>query len=277
MSKLRKFANFFVTRESDGSDVPADAASPDTDRAARASKERAEAGPVGKPVQKRVADLPEVHFEEDDFDIEALERELAARPEPPKPAQRTGVFAQAAPSPSIPSSKPSSKPASGGSFSPLPFEDIYLREGLPGEISPDFTVYTIEQLLANPHLANLPESTKTASLMVALQARNVTVGEVIEDARKRDHALDEHDAELMHTLLELEEVVQERNQEVEERINALLEELRIEIESNNFQLAEAKELYQEWKQNKIVEEERLFKTIRHLVEPGDSNPVSVDN
>lgn len=270
MSKLRKFANFFVTIEGDGSEVPSDAASPDPDRAARAAKDRAEAGPVGKPVHKRVADLPEVHFEEDDFDIEALERELAARPEPPKP-QRTGVFAQSAPA------KKNDSSAEGNTFAPLGFDDIYSREGLPGELSQEFTVYTIEQLLANPHLANLPESTKTASLMVALQARNVTVGEVIEDARKRDHALDEHDAELMNTLLELEEVVQERNRSVEERINALLEELRAEIETNNFQLAEAKELYREWKQNKLDEEDRLFKTIRHLVEPGDSNPVSVDN
>jgi len=275
MSKLKKFANFFVTIESDGSEVPADAASPDPDRAARAAKERAEAGPVGKPVQKRVADLPEVNFDDDDFDIEALERELASRPEPPKP-QRTGVFAQAAPT-APPKPTVSNAVGRNASFDPLPFEDIYSREGLPGELSSDFTVYTIEQLLANPHLANLPESTKTASLMVALQARNVTVGEVIEDARKRDHALDEHDAELMHTLLELEEVVVERNKEVEDRINALLEELRVEIESNNFQLAEAKELYREWKKNKVEEEERLFKTIRHLVEPGASNPVSVDN
>ena len=113
--------------------------------------------------------------------------------------------------------------------------------------------------------------------MVALQARNVTVGEVIEDARRRDHALDEHDASLMEALLSLEDAVSEKNQAAQDRINALLEQLRLEIEANNRQLTEARELYDEWKAAKLAEEDRLFQTIRHFVEPGHPNPVSVDN
>ena len=257
MSKLKQFASFFVTVEDDD----------DTPKQAETE---------GKSTQKRVADLPEVHFdEEEDFDIEALERELAAQREPAPqaaaPAGRVGAFSQAAPRP-----RPSS-PAPGQAFQPLDFDTIYSSVGLPAELSSEFTVYTIEQLLDNPHLVNLPESTKKASLMVALQARNVTVGEVIEDARRRDHALDEHDASLMEALLSLEDAVSEKNQAAQDRINALLEQLRLEIEANNRQLTEARELYDEWKAAKLAEEDRLFQTIRHLVEPGHPNPVSVDN
>lgn len=259
MSKLRQFANFFVTVES---------AEDATD----------EDGPASKP-QTRVADLPEVHFEEEEeFDIEALERELAAQrnPAPPSatPPARVGAFSQSAARP-----RPSGTPrtTSDQGFQPLEFDAIYTNEGLPSELSSEFTVYTIEQLLENPHLVNLPEATKTASLMVALQARNVTVGEVIEDARRRDQALDQHDASLMEALLSMEDEVVEKNQAVQDRINALLEELRVEVETNNRQLSEARELYDEWKSAKVAEEDRLFQTIRHLVEQGRPNPVSVDN
>jgi hypothetical protein len=260
MSKLRQFANFFVTVESD-EDVPG------------------EDGPSSKP-QKRVADLPEVHFEqEEEFDIEALERELAAQrspaPSSTTPPARVGAFSQSSTARPRPSGTP--RTASNQGFQPLEFDEIYTNEGLPTELSSDFTVYTIEQLLQNPHLVNLPESTKTASLMVALQARNVTVGEVIEDARRRDQALDEHDATLMEALLSMEGEVVEKNQAVQDRINALLEELRLEVETNNSQLSQAREQYDEWKSAKVAEEDRLFQTIRHLVEQGRPNPVSVDN
>ena len=54
MSKLKQFASFFVTVEDDD----------DTPKQAETE---------GKSTQKRVADLPEVHFdEEEDFDIEAI-------------------------------------------------------------------------------------------------------------------------------------------------------------------------------------------------------------
>ncbi len=257
MSKLKQFASFFVTVETDEDDLQ-------------------EGGPENKPAHTRVADLPEVNFQdEEEFDIEALERELSAQrnPSPAGPPARVGAFSQ----PAAARPRPSGVSTSGLGFEPLDFDEIYTNEGLPTELSSDFTVYTIEQLLQNPHLVNLPESTKTASLMVALQARNVTVGEVIEDARRRDQALDEHDATLMEALLSMEGDVVEKNQAVQDRINALLEELRLEVETNNSQLSQAREQYDEWKTAKVAEEDRLFQTIRHLVEQGRPNPVSVDN
>lgn len=261
MSKFKQFASFFVTVETDEDDPK-------------------QAGAEGTPAQKRVADLPEVNFaEEDEFDIEELERELAAQrnpsPKPSAPPAGVGAFSQPSPARPRPSGAPSS--TSGQGFQPLEFDEIYTNVGLPSELSTEFTVYTIEQLLENPHLVNLPESTKTASLMVALQARNVTVGEVIEDARRRDHALDEHDASLMQALLAMQDEVEAKNQAAQDRINALLEELRLDIETNNRTLLEASELYDEWKSAKVAEEDRLFQTIRHLVEQGRPNPVSVDN
>ncbi|GEM_PF-5898252 len=259
MSMLKKFGEFFVTIESDDA-IPNDAASKDVEKAAKAVVDHVEKrAPSTAPKQRVQVEDP---FAGDDFDIEALEAELASDR---KKAIQAGHI-----------SAPSHSGSSAGAFSPKGFDDIYQEAGLPTEMSNDFTVYTIEQLLANPHLQNLPDATKRASLMVALQARKVSAAEVVSDARNRDHALDEHDAELMNTLIDLESATAQLNRDAEDRINALLNELREDIAANNEKVEFAKATYYDWKQLKIEEEKRLFDAISHLVEPGVVNPVSKD-
>ncbi len=262
MSMLKKFGEFFVTIESDDG-IPAQAGSADIEEAASAAANHVSSR--GEKPSKREKVKVEDPFADDDFDIAALERELASDK---KAAAAAGH---------IPRPSKSTGGTKNGDFSPSSFDEIYQRSGLPAEMSTDFTVYTIEQLLANPHLQNLPEATKRASLMVALQARNITAAEVVSDARNRDHALDEHDAELMNTLIDMEATTEQKNKQAEERINALLDELRLEMAANNEKVELAKATYYDWKKSKKDEEKRLFDAISHLVEPGAGNPVSQDD
>ena len=261
MSMLKKFGEFFVTIESEDGAVPADAGSADIETAATAATNHVAQRGESHSTRQRVK--VEDPFADDDFDIAALEAELASDK---KAAAAAGH---------IPRSASSGSKTDG--FNPKSFDEIYEGSGLPAEMSTDFTVYTIEQLLANPHLQNLPEATKRASLMVALQARNVTAAEVVSDARNRDHALDEHDAELMNTLIDMEAETQQTNKQAEERINALLNELREEMAANSEKVEFAKATYYDWKKSKKDEEKRLFDAISHLVEPGAGNPVSQDD
>src|SRR6266567_2151063 len=69
------------------------------------------------------------------------------------------------------------------------FDEIYSA----AEIHPPahgFTVMKVAEMLHSEHIRNLPRDVKRSSVLVALDASSAPIQDVIEDAVKRDRALD---------------------------------------------------------------------------------------
>ena len=135
----------------------------------------------------------------------------------------------------------------------------------------------MRELLESEHLRGLPTSTRRASLMVAMQARGVGVEEVIEDAFRRDEAIDRHDAQMAALLRGLEAEIAEKNESIQREMERLLEEMRGRVEANNAALDEARDAYQQWRGQKQGEEQLLYDAVAPFVRSPEENPVSVDN
>src|SRR2546421_2931099 len=72
---------------------------------------------------------------------------------------------------------------------PTSFEQIYSAAEI---VTPahGFTIFKIADMLKSEHIRSLPVEIKRSSVLLALDAAGVKVQEVIEDAVRRDRALD---------------------------------------------------------------------------------------
>ena len=84
--------------------------------------------------------------------------------------------------------QPSGK-ALGADGRPMSFSQIYAAAEIPFPTH-GYTILKIADMLESPHIKALPIEVKRSSVLVALDAAGVKIQEVVEDAIRRDKALD---------------------------------------------------------------------------------------
>ncbi|MGB6675968.1 MAG: hypothetical protein WBE44_04715 [Terriglobales bacterium] len=91
----------------------------------------------------------------------------------------------------------SSANAAEGSSDPksdlLSCDDIYHASGILGARS-RYGINKIIEMLASKHIRDLSKDVKRASVLMALDAADSTVDEVLQDAARRQHALGAYEA-----------------------------------------------------------------------------------
>src|SRR5262249_34285044 len=94
---------------------------------------------------------------------------------------------------------------------PSSFDQIYSAADI--HVPPHgFSIFKIADMLKSEHIHSLPVEIKRSSVLLALDAAGVKVQEVIEDAVKRDRALDTFEAVQQRSLEQLESRKAEDNQ-----------------------------------------------------------------
>jgi hypothetical protein len=86
---------------------------------------------------------------------------------------------------------------------PTSFEEIYKAAEIP-PAPQGYSILKISHMLENEHLRNLPSDVKKSSVLVALDAAGVDIKEVIQDAIRRDRALDGYERVQQRAAEELE-------------------------------------------------------------------------
>ncbi len=154
---------------------------------------------------------------------------------------------------------------------PASFEEIYRA----AEISPaahGYTILKIADMLQSEHIRSLPAEVKRSSILLALEAAGVKLTEVIEDAIRRDRALDTYERVLQKSVEDLEARTKEENRKVEEELERLMTEYRTRLQANNDGLTKEKELFFNWRLQKQQEEKRIADAVSHFV---SENPVTL--
>ena len=82
------------------------------------------------------------------------------------------------------------------------------------------------------HIRALPADVKRKSIMVALDAAGVKVTDIVEDAVRRDRALDTYERVLQKYLEDLRAQTAAENQRIEDEIAQRVAELRARIDEN---------------------------------------------
>lgn len=153
---------------------------------------------------------------------------------------------------------------------PTSFEQIYQA----AEIRPPahgFTIFKIAEMLKSEHIRTLSAEIKRSSVLLALDAAGVKLQEVIEDAVRRDRALDAFEVVQQRALEQFEARKTDENSKLQAEADRVLNELRAKIQANNDALARERERMQTWRLQKQQEERRIADAVAPFA---SENPIT---
>jgi Asp-tRNA(Asn)/Glu-tRNA(Gln) amidotransferase A subunit family amidase len=153
---------------------------------------------------------------------------------------------------------------------PTSFEEIYSA----AEITPPphgYTILKVAEMLQSEHIRSLAPSVKRSSILVALEAAGVKVQEVIEDAVRRDRALDTYERVQEKALLELENKKNQENRQVQAELDKMVADYQARMRKNSDEVAKEKERFFGWRLKKQQEEQKVADAVSYFV---TENPIT---
>lgn len=160
--------------------------------------------------------------------------------------------------------------AAGSPSGPASFSEVYQA----AEILPPangYTIFKVAEMLQSEHIRSLPVEIKRSSVLVALEAAGVKIAEVIQDAVKRDKALDTFEMVQQKALDALDLRMAAENKKLQEEADRVLNELRAKMQANNDAVTKEREKFLTWRLEKQKEEQRIADAVAPFTSP---NPVS---
>ena len=153
------------------------------------------------------------------------------------------------------------------------FDDIYNA----AEIKPPahgFTIMKVGEMLHSEHIRNLPKEVKRSSVLVALEAAGAPIQDVIEDAVKRDHALDTYERVQEKALANLDAQKSRENAEIQADLDRITTEHRNRMQANTDAVAKERERFYGWRVKKQEEEQKIADSVSYFV---TANPITTGN
>jgi hypothetical protein len=135
-----------------------------------------------------------------------------------------------------------------------------------------YTILKVSAMLQSEHLHGLPPEVKRSSILVALEAAGAKIDDVIQDAVRRDRALDSFETVLAKSRGAVEAAKIEENRKIEAEMNRMLAEYRARIQANNEAVAKENTRFAEWQSKKQAEERTIADAVSYFV---SENPITV--
>jgi uncharacterized protein YicC (UPF0701 family) len=152
------------------------------------------------------------------------------------------------------------------------FEAVYDEAGI--ELPPHkYGVDKVSEMLESKRLANLGREVKATAVLAALEAAQVPIRDVIQDAVLRDKALDDFEAAKEREVQDLKAKSEARIAAIKDEIEALLRDKNAEIEGLKKAAEEAEQAFADLQTRKRKEEDRLHEVVSHFIE-GPENPIT---
>jgi hypothetical protein len=153
---------------------------------------------------------------------------------------------------------------------PTSFDEIYKAAEIP-PAPQGYSILKVSQMLESERIRNLPSDVKRSSILVALDAAGVDVKEVIQDAIRRDRALDTYERVQQRAAEELEGRKTKENSEIQAQIDKYVTEQRAKIQSNNEAISREKERFTGWRLKKQQEEKKIAEAVGYFT---SENPIT---
>lgn len=143
---------------------------------------------------------------------------------------------------------------------PTSFEEIYAA----AEIRPPshgYTILKVAEMLQSGHIRALPPEVRKSSILVALEAAGVKLAEVLQDAVRRDKALDTYESVQQKAREALEARKTQENRQIQAELDRVTAEYNSRIRANDDEVAKEKERFNAWRLKKQQEEERIAEAV----------------
>ncbi|HLJ90072.1 MAG TPA: hypothetical protein VKZ53_24900 [Candidatus Angelobacter sp.] len=150
------------------------------------------------------------------------------------------------------------------------FEEIYKAAEIPAAPQ-GYSIFKVAEMLQSEHIRSLPADVKRSSILVALDAAGVNIKDVIQDAVRRDHALDTFESVQQRALEEMETRITKENSQIQAEIDRLVAEQKAKIQKNTDQVSQEKERLFGWRLKKQQEEKRISDAVSYFV---TENPIT---
>jgi hypothetical protein len=134
-----------------------------------------------------------------------------------------------------------------------------------------YTVLKVAEMLQSEHIRELAPEVRRKSVLVALDAAGVKVDDIVQDAVRRDRALDTYERVLQQHVDQTLAAVAAENRQLEEEIARRVAELRGKIEENTRRVTAEQAELQAWRARKQQEEALIADTVAHFV---SENPIT---
>jgi len=153
---------------------------------------------------------------------------------------------------------------------PTSFDEIYRAAEIP-DTSHGYTILKVAEMLQSEHIRSLTPTVKRSSVLLALDAAGVKLQEVIEDAVRRDKALDTYERVQDKALQELVGHKAEENRQIQAEIDRVVAEHQAHMQKNNDEVAKEKERFYGWRLKKQQEEQKIYDAVSYFV---TENPIT---
>jgi hypothetical protein len=153
---------------------------------------------------------------------------------------------------------------------PASFDEIYRAAEIP-QAPQGYSILKISQMLESAHIRSQSSDVKRSSVLVALDAAGVDIKDVIQDAIRRDRALDTYERVQQRALEELESAKTKENAQLQGEIDRYVTQQRAKIQANNDAVLREKERFTGWRLKKQQEEKKISETVAYFV---SENPIT---
>jgi len=183
------------------------------------------------------------------------------------PGRTPMPVASAPPPPPAKFAAPAAAALAGGDAS---FNDIYGAADIKPPMH-GYSILKVADMLNSEHIKAMPPEVKKGSVMVALEAAGVKIEEVIQDAIRRDQALDAFERVRLKAVDDLEARKETENRKIQADLDKYVAEQKARLQANLDEVAKQKESFVSWRKSKQAEEQRIADCVSYFV---TDNPIS---
>jgi hypothetical protein len=150
------------------------------------------------------------------------------------------------------------------------FPEIYKAAEIT-EPTQGYSILKVADMLQSEHIRSMPMDVKRSSILVALDAAGVDIKDVIQDAVRRDRALDTFERVQEKAVNDLEARKNQENGQIQAEIDKYVSEQRAKIQANNDEVTREKERFFGWRLKKQQEEKKISDAVAPFV---TENPIT---
>jgi hypothetical protein len=150
------------------------------------------------------------------------------------------------------------------------FDEIYKAAEIPAAPQ-GYSIMKVADMLQSEHIRSMPADVRRSSVLVALDAAGVDIKDVIQDAVRRDRALDGYERVQERAVTALETAKTQENSQIQADIDKYVAQQRAKIQANNEDVTREKERFFGWRLKKQQEEKKISDAVAPFV---TENPIT---
>ena len=151
----------------------------------------------------------------------------------------------------------------------LSYEDIYRAAGILNPPS-GYGIQKVVDMLNNERLRDLSKDIKRASVLMALDAAGTSIDEILQDATRRQHALDSYETGRREQLETFEARKAQENAQIEAELERIRAHYAERIQHHREQIQQEKDALRNWQMAMQHEVQRIAEVIDLCKKPAAS-------